>query len=58
MKHIMTCSECKIYTMKLECKSCSKKTVLAKPPKFSHNDKYQDYRRKVKREDLEKRNLL
>lgn len=54
----MTCSECKIYTMKLECKSCSKKTVLAKPPKFSHNDKYQDYRRKVKREDLEKRNLL
>jgi rRNA maturation protein Nop10 len=43
--HIMKCPSCEKYTMK---KKCCVDTVFPRPPKFSLNDKYADYRRKSK----------
>ncbi|HLC51619.1 MAG TPA: nucleolar RNA-binding Nop10p family protein [Candidatus Nanoarchaeia archaeon] len=45
MKHIMKCPSCKKYTLKSEC--CIT-TVLPRPPKYSPEDKYGEYRRKAK----------
>ncbi|MBT4936121.1 RNA-protein complex protein Nop10 [Candidatus Woesearchaeota archaeon] len=56
-QHIHTCSVCKVYTLEETCPQCNAKTVLPKPPKFSPEDKYGDYRRKVKREELCKKGL-
>ncbi|MBI4452355.1 ribosome biogenesis protein [Candidatus Woesearchaeota archaeon] len=47
MKHILKCHICKKYTMKEEC-TCGNKTVMAKPLKYSPDDKYGSYRRKAK----------
>lgn len=58
MKKILTCGSCSVYTMKQECPKCSKKTVEAKPPRFSLDDKYASYRREVKRKELEEKGLL
>ena len=58
MKHIKFCSNCKIYSMQDKCPKCSKETVLAKPPKFSLNDKYASYRRESKKKELEEKGLL
>ncbi|MBT3303802.1 ribosome biogenesis protein [Candidatus Woesearchaeota archaeon] len=46
MNHIMKCSKCGKYTLEASC--CSKKTVSPRPPKYSPEDKYADYRRKYK----------
>ena len=56
--HIHTCSSCKGYTLEKKCPKCKAETVLPKPPKFSLVDKYANYRRKAKREELIKKNLL
>ena len=58
MKKILTCLECKTYTMKQECPSCSAKTVEARPPRFSLDDKYASYRREVKEKELKEKGLL
>ena len=58
MKKILFCGTCKVYTMKQECPKCSLKTVEAKPPRFSLDDKYSSYRREVKREELEEKGLV
>lgn len=47
MKHIMKC-ECGNYTLKESCPKCNKKTFGPLPPKFSPEDKYGEYRRRVK----------
>ena len=44
--------------MKDTCPKCNAKTHLAKPPKYSLKDKYAEYRRKVKQEELKKKGLL
>lgn len=44
--------------MKDTCPKCSAKTNLAKPPKYSLEDKYGKYRREVKKEELKKKGLL
>jgi len=44
MKHILKCSKCDIYTMKNKCPVCNEETINPKPPKFSIEDKYSDYR--------------
>jgi H/ACA ribonucleoprotein complex subunit 3 len=36
--------------MKLECPKCGAKTVQPKPPKYSPEDQYGEYRRKAKKE--------
>jgi len=57
MKHILKCSKCGKYTMKQVCE-CGGKAVLSKPPKYSPEDKYGHYRRKVKKPELIKKGLL
>ncbi|MFA5142231.1 MAG: RNA-protein complex protein Nop10 [Candidatus Woesearchaeota archaeon] len=46
----MLCSKCKAYTMKEACPHCGSKTNMPKPPKYSPEDQYGDYRRKAKKE--------
>ncbi len=48
MKHIFNCKDCKLYTLKNKCPNCGKTTVSPIPPKYSPDDKYGMYRRKVK----------
>ncbi len=57
MRHIFKCGECSVYTLKEECK-CGGKAVTTKPPKYSPEDKYASYRRKAKKDLLEKEGLL
>ncbi len=56
-RHIYKCKACKIYTMKEVC-DCGEKTVTPKPPKYSPEDKYGEYRRRVKSVDLQKQGLI
>jgi len=58
MKEIRKCKNCKIYTFKEICPICSNKTFRIIPPKFSPDDKWGDYRRKMKKETLYKNNIL
>jgi rRNA maturation protein Nop10 len=44
--------------MKQECPTCSGKTVEAKPPKFSLDDKYASYRREVKEKKRKEKGLV
>ncbi len=57
MRHIFKCGECSVYTLKEECE-CGGKAVTTKPPKYSPEDKYASYRRKAKKDLLEKEGLL
>ncbi len=57
MKHILKCTKCDNYTMSESCE-CGGKAVTPKPPKYSPEDKYAEYRRKVKKDDLIKKNLI
>ena len=57
MKHILKCTSCGNYTLKDKC-NCSDKAVNPKPPKYSPEDKYSSYRRKVKEPQLKEKNLL
>jgi H/ACA ribonucleoprotein complex subunit 3 len=40
------------------CPKCSEKTFSPRPPKFSPEDAYGDYRRKAKRKGLEDKGLV
>lgn len=56
-KHILRCQQCRTFTMKAQC-SCGGTAVLIVPPKYSPEDKYGDYRRKVKRQAWESQGYL
>jgi len=58
MKEIRKCQNCKIYTFKDKCPICNKKAVRVIPPKFSPEDKWGDYRRRIKRKILEEKGWL
>ncbi|MBN2458667.1 ribosome biogenesis protein [Candidatus Woesearchaeota archaeon] len=47
MNHILRCPSCKSYGLSEQC-SCGGTRVKPKPPKYSPEDKYGVYRRKVK----------
>ncbi len=53
MEHLQFCQSCKKYTLKTECPTCGKPTILPRPPKFTLNDKYAFYRRQIKKEEQE-----
>lgn len=57
-KHILKCESCGKYTMNDTCPSCGSKSFSPRPPKYSPEDAYGSYRRKAKREQLEKEGLL
>ena len=56
-KHILFCKTCKRYTMEKVCK-CGHDAILARPPKYSLEDKYGSYRRQIKEKELSKQGLL
>ena len=45
---IRKCVACKQYTFKGDCPKCNNKTVNPNPPKYSPEDKYGIWRRKLK----------
>jgi len=49
MKKILKCKKCGKYTLKENC-TCGGSAVTIKPPKYSPQDKYGEYRRKAKRQ--------
>ena len=57
MRHILKCQSCGKYTMKEVC-GCGGVAVNPKPPKYSPEDPYADYRRKAKRQPLVEKGLL
>ena len=56
MEEIKLCKECSGFT--LQEMHCNKKTITPAPAKFSVEDKYEDYKRKAKEPELQKRGLL
>ncbi|NPA47754.1 MAG: RNA-protein complex protein Nop10 [Thermococci archaeon] len=49
---IRKCPSCGRYTLKETCPVCGSKTKVAHPARFSPEDPYGEYRRKLKRELL------
>jgi rRNA maturation protein Nop10 len=47
MMHILKCPSCSSYGLSEKCK-CGETRTKPKPPKYSPEDKYADYRRKYK----------
>ena len=45
------CHSCDLYTLEDMCPVCKKKTVNPVPARFSPEDKYGDYRRKLKEKE-------
>lgn len=57
MMHILKCTKCNKYTLSETCE-CGGKAIENKPPKYSPEDKYADYRRKFKEKTWKKQGLL
>ncbi|MFH1275643.1 MAG: RNA-protein complex protein Nop10 [Candidatus Woesearchaeota archaeon] len=56
-EHIHKCNSCNTYTMEEKCPLCLIDAPRPLPPKFSPEDKYGNYRREVKKEDLKSKNM-
>ncbi|MFQ6060716.1 MAG: RNA-protein complex protein Nop10 [Thermoplasmata archaeon] len=46
---IRRCKSCEKYTLKDLCPSCGGRTRMAIPPRYSPEDRYGEYRRKLKK---------
>lgn len=44
------CGSCKLYTLKEKCPACGGATFMPIPAKYSPDDRYGEYRRRLKRE--------
>lgn len=44
------CPACRRYTLRAQCPVCGGTTLMPIPAKYSPDDKYGEYRRKLKRE--------
>lgn len=49
MTNLFYCKECNIYTLQKNCKNCKNKTIIKQPPRYSPQDRYGEYRRKLKK---------
>lgn len=49
MPNLLYCKKCKNYTLDEICSTCKIKTISKYPPKFSPEDHYGKYRRKLKK---------
>ena len=58
MKEILKCSGCGSYTLEDKCPKCSCKTSVARPAKFSPEDKYAGYRREAKLDERKSKFLI
>lgn len=54
---IKKCPACSNYTLRDICPKCRVKTIDPRPPKFSPQDKYGAYRRKMK-EEIKKKEMV
>ena len=50
MTNLFYCNNCKTYTLDKICIKCKGKSVIRNPPRFSPQDHYGKYRRKLKKE--------
>jgi len=50
MSHLLYCKNCDEYTLDEKCSKCKENTVSKNPPRFSPQDPYGKYRRKLKKE--------
>ena len=57
MKSILKCEEGH-YTLNAVCEKCGKKAVTVVPLKYSPDDKYASYRRKVKEPSFKEKGLI
>jgi len=57
MKHLLKCNKCGRYTMAVLC-TCGGKAATVRPPKYSPDDRFSNYRRKAKFEQRSKGGLL
>jgi len=46
----MRCPQCVGYTLRATCSKCGSSTVMAMPAKYSPEDRYGEYRRRLKSE--------
>lgn len=46
----MKCTACRAYTLRATCPKCNSSTVMAMPAKYSPEDRYGAYRRRLKKE--------
>ncbi len=56
--HIYKCTGCGAYTMQKSCPKCGMGTVIPRPPKYSPEDRYSQYRREAKKEKMIKEGLI
>lgn len=49
MRRILKCPGCGLYTLNKECK-CGGVALTVRPPKYSVDDRYAEYRRRAKEE--------
>jgi H/ACA ribonucleoprotein complex subunit 3 len=49
MSNLLYCKICKKYTLKKQCSICKENTIYKIPPRFSPEDHYGKYRRKLKK---------
>lgn len=57
MEHILKC-KCGQYTMQNQCPKCGSPAENPRPPKWSPEDKYGEYRRKAKEVEWKEKGLL
>jgi len=57
MNHILRCQNCHSFSMGQDC-NCGGKAIVVHPAKYTPDDKYGVYRRKVKELELLKKGLL
>jgi len=48
MKKIKKCPSCEEYTLGNHCNECGGKTINPKPPRYSPEDRFGEYRRRQK----------
>jgi H/ACA ribonucleoprotein complex subunit 3 len=51
MSKLLYCKNCKKYTLDYICNYCNKKTISKNPPRYSPQDRYGEYRRKLKKQE-------
>jgi H/ACA ribonucleoprotein complex subunit 3 len=49
MSVLLYCNTCKVYILDKICKTCNEKTISKNPPRYSPQDRYGKYRRKLKK---------
>jgi len=49
MPNLLYCNKCNNYTLDTICNKCKEKTISRNPPRFSPQDRYGKYRRKLKK---------